>query len=143
MLKIVKITYIDNYICIFAIIKIKFNEMKNAFTFLVAFFLLTCITAFQEESTEYAEIAAVPAKIMVSENSGPIAIIDKNQLDSIEYLTGIDLSGLDPATIQNEQDLKKGLINLIGSFLTMVIMFFLRRLFPTSFKFEKSRKSIN
>ena len=117
--------------------------MKNTFTFLVAFFLLTCLTAFQEASTEYAELAAVPAKIMVSENSEPIAIIDKYQLDSLEYLTGIDLTGLDPATIQNEQDLKKALINLIGSFLTMVIMFFLRRLFPASFKFDKSRKNLN
>ena len=117
--------------------------MKNTFTFLVAFFLLTCFTAFQEESTEYAELAAVPAKIMVSENSEPIAIIDKIQLDSVQALSGIDLTGLDPATIQNEQDLKKGLINLIGSFLTMIVMFFLRRLFPSSFKFDKSRKNIN
>ena len=117
--------------------------MKNTFTFLVAFFLLTCFTAFQEESTEYAELAAVPAKIMVSENSEPIAIIDKIQLDSVQALSGIDLTGLDPATIQNEQDLKKGLINLLGSFLTMIVMFFLRRLFPTTFKFEKSRKNIN
>ena len=117
--------------------------MKNTFTFLVAFFLLTCFTAFQEESTEYAELAAVPAKIMVSENSEPIAIIDKIQLDSVQALSGIDLTGLDPATIQNEQDLKKGLINLIGSFLTMLVMFFLRRLFPSSFKFDKSRKNIN
>ena len=117
--------------------------MKNTFTFLVAFFLLTCFTAFQEESTEYAELAAVPAKIMVSENSEPIAIIDKIQLDSVQALSGIDLTGLDPATIQNEQDLKKGLINLLGSFLTMIVMFFLRRLFPSSFKFDKSRKNIN
>ena len=117
--------------------------MKNTFTFLVAFFLLTCFTAFQEVSTEYSELAAVPAKIMISENSEPIAIIDKTQLDSLEFLTGIDLTGLDPATIQNEQDLKKGLINLLGSFLTMIVMFFLRRLFPTTFKFEKSRKNIN
>ena len=117
--------------------------MKNTFTFLVAFFLLTCFTAFQEEATEYTELAAVPAKIMISENSEPIAIINKNQLDSLEFLTGIDLTGLDPATIQNEQDLIKGLINLIGSLLTMIVMFFLRRLFPTSFKFEKSKKNIN
>ena len=117
--------------------------MKNTFTFLVAFFLLTCFTAFQEESTEYAELAAVPAKIMVSENSEPIAIIDKIQLDSVQAFSGIDLTGLDPATIQNEQDLKKGLINLLGSFLTMIVMFFLRRLFPSSFKFDKSRKNIN
>ena len=117
--------------------------MKNTFTFLVAFFLLTCFTAFQVVSTEYTELAAVPAKIMISENSEPIAIIDKMQLDSIQSLSGIDLTGLDPATIQNEQDLKKSLINLIGSFLTMVVMFFLRRFFPNAFKFEKSRKNIN
>ena len=117
--------------------------MKNTFTFLVAFFLLTCLTAFQEETSEYTELAAIPAKIMVSENSEPIAIIEKTQLDSIQAVTGIDLTGLDPVQIQNEQDLKKGLINLIGSFLTMIVMFFLRRLFPTSFKFEKSRKNLN
>ena len=117
--------------------------MKNTFTFLVAFFLLTCFTAFQEESTEYTELAAVPAKIMISENSEPIAIIDKLQLDSVQEITGIDLTGLDPSEIQNEQDLKKQLINLIGSFLTMIVMFFLRRIFPTSFKFEKSRKNLN
>ena len=117
--------------------------MKNTFTFLVAFFLLTCFTAFQEESTEYTELAAVPAKIMISENADPLAIIDKLQLDSVQEVTGIDLTGLDPSEIQNEQDLKKGLINLLGSFLTMIVMFFLRRLFPTSFKFEKSRKNLN
>ena len=117
--------------------------MKNTFTFLVAFFLLTCFTAFQEESTEYSELAAVPAKIMISENAEPLAIIDKMQLDSVQSLTDIDLTGLNPAEIQNEQDLRKSLINLIGSFLTMIIMFFLRRLFPTSFKFEKSRKNLN
>ena len=116
--------------------------MKNTFTFLVAFFLLTCLTAFQEESTEYAELASIPAKIMVSENAEPLAVIDKAIIDSLQMLTHIDLQGLQVEKIQEESDLKKQLISLIGSFLTMVVMFFLRRFFPNAMKFEKSKKNI-
>ena len=117
--------------------------MKNTFTFVVAFTLITLFSSFQEQPYDLFEISAVPAKIMVSDNSEPIAVIDKAIIDSVQALTDIDLQGLQVEKIQSRNDLEKQLISLIGSFLTMIIMFFLRRFFPNSMKFEKSKKNIS
>lgn len=115
--------------------------MKNTFTFAVAFTLITLFTGFQEEHSELWELSSVPAKIMISENSEPLAVIDKSIIDSIQQLTDIDLQGLQIEKIQDESDLKKQLISLIGSLLTMVIMFFLRRFFPNQLKFRNNRQN--
>ena len=117
--------------------------MKNTFTFLVAFMLITLFSGFQEQPDEPWELSTVPAKIMVSENAEPLAVIDKTVIDSVQMLTGIDLQGLQVEKIREESDLKKQLISLIGSLLTMIVMFFLRRFFPNAMKFEKSKKNIN
>lgn len=143
MLKIVKITYVDIYICIFALTNKNINKMKNTFTFLVAFTLITLFSSFQEQPDELWELSTVPAKIMISENAEPIAVIDKYIIDSVQMLTDIDLQGLQVEKIREESDLKKQLISLIGSLLTMIVMFFLRRFFPNAMKFEKSKKNIN
>ena len=111
--------------------------MKNTFTFVVAFTLITLFSSFQEQENDLWELSAVPAKIMISENSEPIAVIDKSIIDSIQQLTDIDLQGLQVEKIQTQNDLEKQLISLIGSFLTMVIMFFLRRFFPNAMKFRR------
>lgn len=115
--------------------------MKNTFTFVVAFTLITLFSAFQEKPNKLCEISAVPAKIMVSENSEPIAVIDKAIIDSVQALTDIDLQGLQVEKIQSSNDLEKQLISLIGSFLTMIIMFFLRRFFPNELKFRNNRQN--
>ena len=115
--------------------------MKNTFTFVVAFTLITLFSGFQEKPNELWELSAVPAKIMVSENSEPIAVIDKAFVDSIQQLTDIDLQGLQVEKIQTQNDLEKQLISLIGSFLTMVVMFFLRRFFPNALKFRKNQQN--
>lgn len=117
--------------------------MKNTFTFLVAFILITLFSGFQEQHNKLCELSSVPAKIMISENAEPIAVIDKSIIDSVQMLTDIDLQGLQFENIQELSDLKKQLISLLGSFLTMVVMFFLRRFFPNAMKFEKSKKNIN
>lgn len=115
--------------------------MKNTFTFVVAFMLITLFSGFQEEPNELWELSSVPAKIMISENAEPIAVIDKAVIDSIQQLTDIDLQGLQVEKIQTQNDLEKQLISLIGSFLTMVIMFFLRRFFPNALKFRKNQQN--
>lgn len=115
--------------------------MKNTFTFVVAFTLITLFSSFQEQPNDLFEISAVPAKIMVSENTGPIAVIDKTVIDSIQAFTDIDLRGLQVENIKTQNDLEKQLISLIGSFLTMVIMFFLRRFFPNELKFRNNRQN--
>lgn len=117
--------------------------MKNTFTFVVAFMLITLFSGFQEQPNELWELTSVPAKIMISENAEPLAVIDKAIIDSVQMLTDIDLQGLQFEKIKEESDLKKQLISLIGSFLTMIVMFFLRRFFPNAMKFEKSKKNIN
>ena len=115
--------------------------MKNTFTFVVAFTLITLFSGFQEQPNDLWELSTVPAKIMISENSEPVAVIDKAIIDSIQMLTNIDLQGLHVEKIQSQNDLEKQLISLIGSFLTMVIMFFLRRFFPNALKFRNNRQN--
>ena len=122
------------YLTNFTFVNTKITLMKNLLTFLSMFFVLNIFTAFQEEFGSPYELAELPAKIMISENSKPIALLDKSAIDSLQMYTDVDLSGLDPATIQTEADLKKNLIQLVGSFITMIIMFFLRRLFPEKMK---------
>ena len=117
--------------------------MKNTFTFLVAFLLITLFSGFQEQPNEFWELSTVPAKIMISENAEPVAVIDKAIIDSVQMLTNIDLQGLQVEKIKEESELKKHLISLIFSLLTMIVIFFLRRLFPNSMKYEKSKKNIN
>lgn len=115
--------------------------MKNTFTFAVAFTLITLFSGFQEQPDDLWELSSVPAKIMISENSEPVAVIDKAIIDSIQMMTNIDLQGLQVEKIQSQNDLEKQLISLIGSFLTMVIMFFLRRFFPKELKFRNNRQN--
>ena len=115
--------------------------MKNTFTFVVAFTLITLFSGFQDQPKDLWELSSVPAKIMISENSEPVAVIDKAIIDSVQILTDIDLQGLQVEKIQEESDLEKQLISLIGSFLTMVIMFFLRRFFPNALKFRNNRQN--
>ena len=78
---------------------------------------------------------------MISENAEPFAVIDKSIIDSIQQLTDIDLQGLQVEKIQTQNDLENQLISLIGSFLTMLIMFFLRRFFPNALKFRNNRQN--
>lgn len=131
------------YLTNFEFVNTKITLMKNLLTFLAMFFVLNIFTAFQEEFESPYELAVLPAKIMISENSEPIALLDKSAIDSIQMYTDIDLSGLDPATIQTEADLKKNLIQLVGSFITMIIMFFLRRLFPEKMQILSFKKNSN
>lgn len=130
------------YLTNFTFVNTKITLMKNLLTFLAMFFVLNIFTAFQEEFGSPYELAELPAKIMISENSKPIALLDKSAIDSLQMYTDIDLSGLDPSQIQTEADLKKNLIQLLGSFLTMIIMFFLRRLFPERMKLISMKKNI-
>ena len=117
--------------------------MKNTFTFLVAFTLITLFSGFEEQNTESFELATVQASIVVSENSEPIAFIDKKMIDSVQQMTDIDLSGLNIDNITNETELKTNLISMLGSFITMIVLFFLRRIFPDAMKFNKSKQRIN
>ena len=117
--------------------------MKNTFTFLIAFTLITLFSGFEEQITESYELATVPASIVVSENSEPIAFIDKKMLDSVQQMTAIDLSGLNLDKVTSESELKSNLISMLGSFITMIVMFFLRRLFPDAMKFNKSKQRIS
>lgn len=117
--------------------------MKNTFTFLVAFTLITLFSVFEEQNAETFELATVPASIVVSENYEPIAFIDKKMIDSVQQMTDIDLSGLNLQHVTDETELKTNLINMLGSFITMIVMFFLRRLFPDAMKFNKSKQRIN
>lgn len=117
--------------------------MKNTFTFLVAFTLITLFSGFEEQTAESFELATLPASIIVSENSEPIAFIDKKMLDSVQQMTDIDLSGLNLNNVTNESELKTNLISMLGSLITMIVMFFLRRLFPDALKFNKSKQRIN
>jgi hypothetical protein len=64
-------------------------------------------------------------------------------LDSVQQFTDIDLSGLNLDNVANETELKTNLISMLGSFITMIVMFFLRRLFPDAMKFNKSKQRIN
>lgn len=132
-----------NYLTNFTVLNTKYTKMKNLLTFLAMFFVLNIFTAFQEEFGSPYELAVLPAKIMISENSEPVALLDKTAIDSLQMYTDIDLSGLDPATIQTVADLKKNLIQLVGSFLTMVIMFFLRRIFPEKMQILSFKKNSN
>ena len=120
-----------------------YQTMKNTFTFLVAFTLITLFSGFEEQTVESFELATVPASIIVSENSVPIAFIDKKMLDSVQQMTDIDLSGLNLNNITNESVLKTNLISMLGSLVSMIVMFFLRRLFPDALKFNKSKQRIN
>ena len=117
--------------------------MKNTFTFLVAFTLITLFSGFEEQSTETFELASVPASIVISENSEPIAFIDKKMIDSVQQMTDVDLSGLNLDNVTNESELKTNLISMLGSLITMIVMFFLRRLFPDAMKFNKSKQRIS
>ena len=120
-----------------------YQTMKNTFTFLVAFTLITLFSGFEEQNTESFELATVQASIVVSENSEPIAFIDKKMIDSVQQMTDIDLSGLNIDNITNETELKTNLISMLGSFITMIVLFFLRRIFPDAMKFNKSKQRIN
>ena len=129
----------------FTFVNTKITLMKNLLTFLAMFFVLNIFTAFHEEFGSPYELAELPAKIMISENSEPVALLDKSAIDSLQMYTNIDLSSLDPATIKTEADLKENLIQLVGSFITMIIMFFLRRLFPGKtqiLSFKKNSKKL-
>ena len=120
-----------------------YQTMKNTFTFLVAFTLITLFSGFEDQRQESYELASVPASIVISENSEPIAFIDKKMLDSVQQMTDVDLSGLNLDNVTNETELKTNLISMLGSFITMIVMFFLRRLFPDAMKFNKSKQRIN
>ena len=91
---------------------------------------MTLFNAFQSNSLLTNRIATAKANLMITDNGEAVAVIDKADLDSIQMVTGIDLSGVDSQAITSETELKKSLIAAIGSFLTMVLLALIKAFFP-------------